>query len=492
MTPGFSTDGRLRGLLAWMVVANLVFFVVFTAYAYHSRMASDDFCFGMPSLGDVPGFVWSFYHVMAGRWLTITLASTLSTLYLPGGGPHLLFSIVTLLALAGCVGWIIRGLLRRLSLPAAEGFTPFNLGFFSVGLMFLSALDQAKGEAWFFMNGAAAYLWPALAFFVFCALWADPRRSPSGARAMIAMAGVVCSMHLIFGGVLIAAMVWGGLLTWFGLRPFASETVGGALTPRRLALLMALALLGLTVMVIAPGNYVRLENLGHAPLDQGIGHMGRVFRWTLVRMAEEQGGWFVVSGLVWLLLGGLWRPEALRGKRTGPVLAAGSLLVLGAVASFILVSTIATGGVAWRITAILAILLTFWIGFAAFTMGAAWLPSTFGRRAAPWVLALLILLPPLDLSRQLARDYATIDAYAEAYDQRMAFLKTLRDCEACREIELKPLPPSGLLHSARLKSEPMNHFIEKCMLDAWVGLYPRPEVTLGRTNRVLTSPSSQR
>lgn len=300
---------RRSGAWAFVLFSMLAVMATWTLY-WLTPMISDDFNYANK------GIAWTsikqHYLQWSGRLVSDTLSSAMLNL-----APGWLKATLNTAALLGLIT-VLTALGAQL---AGKALRP-SLLLLVFTLYWL--VNPNLGQTTFWLVGAANYLWPNLFNFGFALafVWYLQKGRPS----------VVTGLALCILGVLAGCsnentgIISWGLLAYLSLRHYQRT---GSLSPWHLVWLLCMGL-GVTVLVLAPGNQIRAEFFAHwydQPLLWRIGeHFARRFPDAILRY------WGVILVmLVWRFAAGPASSESARRAiwlLIGASLLANAILVL--------------------------------------------------------------------------------------------------------------------------------------------------------------------
>lgn len=444
---GRGASGRLAAaLLALLALAPWLIL------AFRSRASADDFCFAtlVRDHGWLGAQLYS-YQVLGGRysstaaitaitWLTDRLGSGPSSLYVAVAWPIILAILV--------FAWRSVGLL----LPALSEVDRLIVGGF-VGIAFLATLPNAA-DVVYWATSASIYLSSLLLLWHFMlqlvATSTDqPPPRPAGAIGLGILAFLGAGLNELTAPLLIlviAAWAYVGHRRGWPARRLAS-----------LAAIAGIALLGLAILVAAPGNGVRLANYpGSRDLVAGL-------PWSLVDAAT-----FLLLRVAALptligLLGLAWLEAARRGApppRLPPLWLMPALVLAGCLLAFVISRYSMARGLPHRAQDLLYV-----IPFVALGVAAVWHGRTMGprlwtgwsdrqRRLATGAAILLCLAGPTEW-RALYEAFWSGPRFAAENDRRLELLAA--DTVADVTVPVLATQPK-LLFITDLKADPKDWY----------------------------------
>lgn len=440
-----SEAGSRRLALAALLALAASFVVLHVQLARSARFVPDDL--SQRANVAVYGVLASqriLYATWSGRWASNGMVASAMTVLrdVKGSFPFAL----ALLAFAIGTTWIAAyALLRERVRPA---LLPL-LATATVALLFFAT--PHRGDSWFFVFCALENAVPLAAALLAlaCGCRADERPWLVVPGAFLAAVATACHESV----ALAVLATFGCALATAALRDRHDPRVRAGAT------ILAIAMLSFAISAASPGSSARLSQMPRHPLVPALWAAATEGPGVLLGIARGAAAPLVTTILAWTAAASVLAPA-------DPRAAAAPLRHLFAVALAILLLAPLVAFTATfpgfyslgeppptRAQLVLAVFLV----AAAVAIGAALGAALRGRSAAEELLAAMLAVAVLrvgiDEIPRMRSDVATARRYAEAYDARVALLRALPRTPSRTPVLLEPLPPSGVLRSAEIRSD---------------------------------------
>jgi hypothetical protein len=437
-------DSR-RLAVAFLVALAATFLALHFQLARSARFVPDDLSqrANVATFG-VLGAQRFMYRRWSGRWASNGMvALVMSVLREPRASfPFAVALLWCTVATAWTVAaTLLRGRVRAVVVPL--------LAVVTVALLFCATPN--RGDSWFFVFCALENVAPLCAALLAlaCVVRADEHAWLVVPAALLAALATACHESVALAVLATAgcalAAVW--------LRDHSDPRLRVGM------IVVAIALLSFAVSATSPGSAARLAKMPRAPLPSAVWHAALDGPGVLLGIAREAALPLVVTFLVWAVaLSTLARDD----RTVAPIPAR---RVLAASASVLLLAPVIAFAATFpgfyslgeppptRAQLVLAVFL---VG-AAVVLGSSTGAALREHARAAAVLVLLLAATTLRLGAvevgRMRADIATARTYAAAYDARVAQLRAVKFERSRQPIVLDPLPPSGVLRSAEIRSD---------------------------------------
>lgn len=450
-----SEAGSRRLALAALLALAATFVGLHFQLARGARFVPDDLCqranvaaFGALASQRILYATWS------GRWVSNGMVASAMTVLrdVKGSFPFAL----ALLGFAVATTWIVTGALLRDRIRAA--LRPL-LAIVTVALLFCAT--PHRGDSWFFVFCALENVVPlgAVLLALACACGTGERSWLVVPGAFLAAVATACHESV---ALVVLALAAGGLAA-AALRDRHDPRVRAAAT------ILAVAVLSFAISAASPGSSRRLAQMPHGPFLPALWSAVTLGPGVLLGIARDAAAPLVATLLAWAVAASVLAPADPRAAavplRRVLAVVAGALLLgplVGVVATF----------PGWyslgeppptRAQLVLAVFLV----AAAVAIGAALGAALRGRGVAEELLvamlAVAVVRVAVDEIPRMRSDIGAAHRYAQAYDARVALLRALPRTPSRDPVLLAPLPPSGVLRSAEIRSDDPGAFENRCL-----------------------------
>lgn len=426
-------------------ISSIAILSSYLLYARFSRFTNDDYGFltSVRNSGPFENFLHSYFGWEGAFSNHITyqfilkLADFFNTPF-----------VVHMLSL-GCFIWASTFLIKALFGKVFQLDINLGIAFLLSTIMFgeMYYNGMSVGDVWFWMVGQWAYVFNFSLILLLISGVISGRIKHVG---LLFAAGVIITGYRInFNALLFVTiflvMIQKGGSAW--------------LTKKQWVWLILGLIIGTTVYVIAPGNYVRLNGKESIEIFDLVGRMtaslGEIIVFRLKRLP------FTVCFLAGSLLAGTLYQKKIEIDRKKIILF--FLINVVVTLTHIVVIHVARGYNVLRSMVYVDFFWTiFWV--ACFFMLGGYLNSKLKTLGTYVRLASLgcFMIAGLLSARRYVVDHESIQNFANNWDQREELLKNL-SCKSGDEIMLEPLPASGWIHSKDLGSKGDVNYVNENM-----------------------------
>jgi hypothetical protein len=278
---------KLRPVYFW--TSALLLFLAFAGLAYlgtFTRFLADDFCMAGDALHlGLPDMLAKWYNRWTGRFMFIIFTGLFGS-----GGPRFAGWLPALAGATWLVGiwWAILPLIKHSGWPR-----PRQLAILASGLSLLVLLSSIPNlfQSFLWQNGMVNYSLPLIGL-VFSAgiilrAWLERTRLLPTCAALFVLAFLCGGFTEVFSAMQV---------TLFALALLISFVVSDQTTRLRLLPILGAALLGglaaMLVIIIAPGNLIRLQAVGNEGIHPGL---LRIITFSIQNMAHIFGNYFIYT-----------------------------------------------------------------------------------------------------------------------------------------------------------------------------------------------------
>lgn len=433
------------------IIFNFFFIALVAVVAVNNRPAADDFYYltCVPANGII-SCVSDIFHGYSARWTAYTLAAVV----IPQKWFFMLFPVACVVFISLIIAAILRKIaLRFYSIYISTADSQIMATMVCAALFFTSF---SIAESWFWMIQACTYLMSmAMQLLIFYCLISEKKYLWLIIPAAVFTGGSSESYAFIVISALTALYV------------FRSKFSGTLFPEKHLRIKILTALLGcmfsFIFMMSSKGNLVRYEALPHAGFTEMIWIIIKTWvKATLIKPLMVSP-YYLLFGIICFLtgqqVGSITKPSlSVFLKKHKRLLWLVPVLIL----VMILPATLVMSGPPPD-RALLQVSFVFTILFLFLFFEA-------GRRVKLLQIKKKILTILsfsalfLMITYHLFTQSFITRHYAKAYDERMASLKKLKAAGEKGMVELKPLPPSGMIYSAEISEHEVhftNSFLKK-------------------------------
>lgn len=450
---------RYGTILLWIPM--LLFAALYLVLSFNNRPAADDFYYlARVHQTGIWDCMKSLYDSYSGRW-----SAYLFTGAVISGSHHqwipVLFHLATLGSLIVLVSLILGKILKdHLKLPLHRGQVMVYATVLTAGFFFTS---YSIGETWFWVVQVCTYLWSILMSLLLLFSLLNRRPLWLNIFLIVLAAGFIGgaseSYALINIFLLSAALV---VLNLFPVKITGQRKVPQILNGK-LILALCLMVAAFAITMAAPGNRVRYDALPHPPAAELFWIQIRSWLKIVILRTGRNLPFLLLFSLPFMTLGFQYRSSAPLGKKEllKRILWWG---LAGLILIFIfLMPTVVIMSEMGPDRALSFISFMIMTGFAAlgFLTGSQVKLRPVFMKSLPFLTSLVMTGV---IGYVLAIQVPLSSRYARAVDARMERLFQIRNADPEQPVLLDSLPPSGMLYSAEITTDPdhfLNRFLEE-------------------------------
>lgn len=454
--------GRSTNLL--LAISNLFFLLLYITLCVNNRIAVDDFYFlsNVSEHGIIDGAILE-YNSWNSRWLSLLLNHSILFIYQKMNFSIALYGILNLILFVLAVFFLITTVLDYINIsPILKKnklhfqLSLLNYSVFFVGLIFISTMRI--GETWFWICSSTGYIWSNIMFIL--GIGSLLKREGKSSLSIIG-----CLSFFFIGGSsptlsLLSILILSTIIILASINYF-QDLINKKIIIKRSLLSLLFCLSSFIILYLGEGNRIREQFFDEISIGYSI-----ILNFKMAGIIILKRIPLIIPFIAILSLpiiaysNNLKKGESdMNWKKKIIYL---SILYLSLIYFFQLPITYKTQDVgAYRTLFFITILTIVYFLILFFLIGKN---LSISKRLLNYVSIIPLLISSFIFAYFLINQYYTTTKYAKAYDQRMINLKEeLHDIEI---LDLKPLPPSGMLYSAEISSDTShysNKFIKKAL-----------------------------
>ncbi len=438
-----------------MIVAGILFFILFAILAYFNRLPYEDYTFISLSKDISPLKAMShIYETYSARWSAHSLAFSFSMLY---EQEHFLFcfNLITVTTFFTSIFLLLKKILGYLfEFKIQNKILLAYSGLFSICFFFTS---YNIGQAWFWYMVSWMYMWSIISgnFLMLILLSKKPEwwRIPLLVALTAYIAGAAESYAVIYIFILAAILV------------LKKQNIISDLTSKisALSLILTLTLLILffTITLFAPGTWARKNMLTDASFSEHIIMVMKAYGKIILFQTPALTPYLLIFGMPWMLLG--LQVSAKEKTDIKSLIPAFIKSVFG-MAVLVLILIIPASWILYdlppaRALSQVSLLMAAYVSFVFFYIGyKVALPAKRIIKISVASLTVGVLI----LCFQVANQYTIAGKYAMEYDKRIMVATEHERAGRKTTLLFKPLPPSGMIYSDEYSADSLqNNYFEK-------------------------------
>ncbi len=437
-----------------LFISNILFFVLYLSLCLHNRLALDDFHFlANINLHGVLQGTFVEYQQWSSRWFSVLVNHTILSFVQKVPQSLGLFALFNLLFTAGSVAILIRVLLFHLhsKLSFAWHLNHFHQSWlflqsvlFVTSLIFLSTLRI--GETWFWLCSTTTYLWSSLFFILGLTGLFYPKKG--GIAAVLTTlpffyiggsSGPLALLCLLLISLLLIVVIRGSRILLIPYRRMI----------RRLMTAFVFCAIAFYILYRAPGNRNREQFFSQISLLQSVFLNVKMVGIIYLKRLPSVLPFLFVGCIPFSVLGHHIAKRS-DGKQLKKNLIRVSVSYVSVVFLYQLSITFKTQDVAaYRALFFVSLSSFIYVALVFFLLGCY---GSWVSRFQCILLLFPVLVVSLVWAWQCVVQIPITARYAKAYDERMQTIEQ-QVKDSC-DLILLPLPPSGLLLSAEIATNP--------------------------------------
>ena len=442
-----------------LIISNLFFLLLYITLCINNRIAVDDFYFlsNVNEHGIIDGAIIE-YNSWNSRWLSLILNHFILLFNQKTSIGLTIYGIFNLLSFV-CVVFFLTITITKYLNPFIKVqknnrlkhyLSYLNYSFFLVSLIFISTMKI--GETWFWLCASTGYLWSNIIFLLGLACLLTKNQN-----SIITIIG--CLSFFFIGGssptlALISILILSVILMASILHYFQIE-INRKIIIRRSFLSMLFCLASFIVLYLGEGNRIREQFFQEISIGYSLILNFKMAGIILLKRIPFIIPVIAILSLPMISYGNYIKKgrSELNWKKKIIYL---SLIYLSLIYLFQLPITYKTQDVGAHRTLFFITILTISYFFITFYIIGKNL--TINKRWNNFLAIIPFIVSSFIFGHEFIYQYSTTSKYAEAYDQRMIYVK--KNHHDIEILELKPLPSSGMLYSAEISSD-TSHFSNK-------------------------------
>ena len=449
-----------------ITISNILFLFLYITLCINNRIAVDDFYFltNVNDHGLINGSILE-YNSWNSRWLSLLLNHSVLLIYQKTNITLILYGIFNLFSFV-CVVFFLTSTISKHLTPnptiqkgknQQHYLSLFNYSFFLVSLIFISTMKI--GETWFWLCSSTAYLWSNIMFLLGIACLLTKKTN-----TFLNLIG--CFSFFFIGGsspilALVSILLLAAIIILSISRHFPNQ-INKKIIQKRSFINILFCLTSFTVLYFGEGNGVREQFFQEVSISYSLILNFKMAGIIILKRIPLIIPFIAVLSLPITPYGNYVKngTKDLNWKKKIILI---SIIYLGLIFLFQLPITYKTQDVgANRTLFFITILTLFFFLIIYFLFGKH---SNLNNRFLNYITIIPFVISSFIFGHQLINQYSITSKYAEAHDQRMIYLKKHQSDQKIETLELKPLPPSGMLFSAEISND-TSHFSNKFLKKA--------------------------
>lgn len=447
-----------------LTLSNFLFILLYITLCVNNRIAIDDFYFlsNVSEHGIIDGSIYE-YNSWNSRWLSLLLNHSILFIYQKMNFIIALYGILNLILFVLALFFLITTVIDYINIsPILKKnklyfqLSLLNFSVFFVGLIFISTMRI--GETWFWICSSTGYIWSNIMFIIGigCLIKREVKYS---------LSTIGCLSFFFIGGSsptlsLLSILILSTIIVLASVNYF-HDLINKKILIKRSLLSLLLCLSSFIILYLGEGNRIREQFFHEISIGYSI-----ILNFKMSGIIILKRIPLIIPIIAILSLPIISYSNYLKSGRSDmnwkKKVIYISILYLSLIYFFQLPITYKTQDVgAYRTLFFITILTIFYFLILFFLIGKNLFIS---KQLLNYLSKVPLLISSFIFAYFLINQYYTTTKYAKAYDQRMINLMEERtDIEI---LDLKPLPPSGMLYSAEISTDTShysNKFIKKAL-----------------------------
>jgi len=435
-----------------------------------NRMAADDFSFTVSLLNNnVFSFVRAWYISLTARYTANILIGSFGILSGPSAKPFV-FTLLTVILGFFSLAFFISSLTKIKLLDWK------NILIACILLVAYYVITPSQRESWYWLNSAATYLWPTFidliiisillrkykSWWVYILLFALTFLAGGTNECILVINFLISGLTVVY---LLVGKCGGSRLGVF-FQKIAKNIKSSSPLLKQIWLVFLATTLSLTIIYLSPGNSSRMQSSTSSPMSL-FGSLAYSFRDgpLLVWKIFKNNVLFIIPlfvTLTYLFSKFITKGNKLDRKNKESYL--NKVLFTISVPLFLSVVFTLIGylslGRMLEVRAFVTVSFLILISLILVSYFMSFLVYSLGKSAQKWfsgmvlISSILIFISGFQIVSTLAEDVYIARNYSQAFDRMFADLRDLPAIKEHKIIEVKQLPPSGLVKFWQVTGNP--------------------------------------